>query len=349
MTILLTEGFDMYNGIGPNTGLQARWNLTTTSNVSMQAGRFGGQCLRIVNTGFGTMPNATAAFASGASICVGMGFKVDSVPVNALNSFSLMLFDAAGGVQIGLLLNTDGSIGVYRATATNSGVLLGTTPINTILSNTWHYLELGVTISTSAGVVNLNVDGASKLALTGQNTQNSANANAGQLRLAPTNGGQASAMGYQFDDLYIIDSATPIGERRIETLRAASDISKTWTPDTGTTNFSRVNETLVDGDTSYVQGTSIGDRDLYAIGTLSSTPASIDAVNIVSFAEKTDALTRQIFNSVQSAGTDSDGPAINLAGSYGRFDRIIPLDPHGGGAWTASRVNGLFIGPKVAA
>lgn len=59
------------------------------------------------------------------------------------------------------------------------------------------------------------------------------------------------------------------------------------------TPFARINET---SDTEYVYAT--GARDLYTLGALAS-PAAVFAVNVVSFAEKTDTTTRQLYNDVR--------------------------------------------------
>lgn len=344
MAVIFMEGFDMYNGVGTGTGLQSKWTLTTTSDVAMTTGRFSGQAMRVTQAGASGNPRVT--FASNyTSIGCGFAYKTDTLPTGNTVINMLALLNGTT-FTFGLRCTSTGAIEASRATSGTGFTALGTSTPSVIVANTWHYIECGVTISDTVGTVTVKVDGATVLSLTGQDTNNAVT-NVNTLQLGYTsNSGQANI---NYDDLYVVDSATTLGERRIETTVPSADTAtKNWTPNSGTANFSRVNETLVDGDTSYVQASTVGTRDLYSMGALSSTPSVIDAVQVVSFAEKTDATTRTIYNSVQSAGTDSDGSAFSLSASYNRFDRLMETDPNGGGAWTASRVNGLLIGPKVA-
>jgi hypothetical protein len=309
----------------------------------MTTGRFGGQALRVTQAGATGLPRYTFG-STYTSIGVGFAYKTDTLPTG--NTVINMLALVNGTTfTFGLRCTSTGAIEASRATSGTGFTALGTSS-SVIVANTWHYIECGVTISDTVGTVTVKVDGATVLSLTGQDTNNAVT-NVNTLYLGYTsNAGQANI---NYDDLYVVDSDTTLGERRIETTVPSADTAtKNWTPNTGTANFSRVNETTVDGDTSYVQASTVGTRDLYSIGALSSTPSVIDAVQVISFAEKTDATTRTIYNSVQSAGTDSDGPAFSLTASYLRFDRLLLTDPNGGGSWTASRVNGLLIGPKVA-
>jgi hypothetical protein len=155
--------------------------------------------------------------------------------------------------------------------------------------------------------------------------------------------------GVQYDDIYVTDTATRLGERKIETLRGNSDQLVTWVRNTGSTNSGAVSDSTVDGDTSYVETASIGARDLYGSAGLTTNPSNIDCVNVVQFSYKTDATTRAVYGSIQSNGVDSDGSLFPMSGSYQRYDRIVQTDPSGGGAWTTARVNGLLFGPKLAA
>ena len=346
MSVILVEGFDMYNGTGTNTGLQAMWLPITGSSGSgsMTTGRFGGQALRVNGGSTTSQWSARRNITSGSSAAAGFAFRASSL---AAARHFFWMGDSA--YQIGLRLNTNGSIDAGRYSAINGITVLGTSAAGVITVNTWAYIEVETTINASTGVLNVYVNGTNVISLSGVNTSNSGTA-VSWVQMGFYDGGSTSGLTWDFDDLYVVDVATRLGERRVETLYPNGDTAtKNFTPDTGTANYSRVNESQVDGDTSYVQSSTVGARDLYTIGSLSSTPTAIDAVNVVSFAEKTDATTRTLYNSVQSAGTDSDGSAFSLAASYGRFDRLLMTDPNGGGAWTASRVNGLQIGPKVAA
>jgi hypothetical protein len=345
---VIIDGFDMYNGTGTNTGLQAKWTVASTGNLTLQTGRFSGQCLRTADSGTQGLPLRTLTSAI-ANIGVGVAVRASTMPTTNNVGSSIVALRNGATYTFGLRITTTGALEAYRLTSATAGTSLGVSAAGVIVANTWHFVEVGVVINDTTGSVVVKVDGVTVLNLTAQDTNNAVT-NVDTIVLGHTQGSSSNSGVIDLDDLYVVDSATTLGERRVETLRPSADTAtKNWTPNSGTNNYDRVNESTVDGDTTYVQASTVGTRDLYSIGSLSSTPANIDAIQVVSFGEKTDATSRSIYNSIQSNSVDSDGSSFALAASYGKFERIVANDPSGGGAWTATRVNNLLIGPKIAA
>lgn len=255
-------------------------------------------------------------------------------------------YDGTPTIQCGMKVDANGAINVYRYTSETAGTLLGASANGVIQPNTWHYIEVEVTISDTVGVFKVYVDGVQQVNLTGLDNKNTANAYASNIRFS-----SASASGWNMsldvDDFYLTDAATKLGERRVETIYPTSDVAQGFARSTGATNYTLVDEAQVNGDTDYVQGSSVGDTDTYGLGDLSSTPTAVDAVQVISFAEKTDAGSRSFALQVKSGATTSDGSNYALAASYGKFERLLTQDPNGPTAWTASAVNALQGGPKV--
>lgn len=342
-----TEGFDMYNGANAGTGLPVRWSFANYNGSTTAAGRFGGQSLQLVGTagGPGTIgtpgpqdPTARAVFdgsGTATALAVGFAFMLTSSRQDAL----LDIQTTGGAQQFALGVSATGQLILCNA----AGATVFTGAAGLVTTGTWYYVEIEATLNASTGTLHLYLGGTDVSgALTGLNT----GGGAGLIQFRLFGGGNVTQ--YR-DDVYVFaGAATRRGESRIETLRPASDNTAAWTPNSGSNNFSRVNEAVVDGDTSYVQTATIGARDLYTIGGLSSTPANIWAVNVVSFAEKTDATARSVYNSIKSGLTSDDGTANPLLSSYSRFDAIRNTDPNTSAAWTASGVNNLLIGPKAA-
>jgi hypothetical protein len=356
MSIFKLEGFDMYNGTNSSTGLQSRWTTgasASNANVtgySLVAGRWGGQGLRYASSpNFGQAQALT--FPGTANLSVGFYFRLDAAATVA-PTFPLM-FMTGLAFQCALGYDTVGTLNFYRTPNNSSGTIVASTTPGILTLGVWNHFLLTIAMGTvSTGAVNLymNNNPTPVLSAAGVNILNSTGSNLlDSIQYGA--GRNDNRLGtFTIDDLFAEDTINNRGERRVETLRPASDSSVIWTPNSGLTNFSRVNEVLVDGDTSYVQASSVGDRDLYGISPLSSTPAIIDALGLVSFGLKTDATIRTIYNSLRSGGVDSDGAALNLAATYLRMDRALLLtNPNGGGAWDAAAVNALLIGPKVAA
>lgn len=349
MSVLMIEGFDTYNGLGANTGLIAKWNAPGGSGQSMITGRFSGQAWRL-QPAIGQAIQRTFTATPISSIAVGSAIRLTNLfSATPTAKAHLCLVNSTGTVfQCGIIFDTNGSISAYRVSGDVSGTLLGSSAANVMAANTWHYVEVEFVISATVGRVTVYVDGVQKLNLTGVNTANGgATVTADSLRLSSTNGGNGNGGFIDYDDIYVVDAAAKLGERRVETLRPSADTAqKDWTPDTGTVNFSRVNDTLADG-TTFVQASVVGNLDLYDIVDLSSTPAAIDAVNIIAYAQKTDATTRAIQLAAKLSATTVTSADNNLAASIARFDSLLLTKP-GGGAWAATDVNALQIGPKVS-
>lgn len=353
MTLKITEGFDMYNGVTGVTGLASRWNLSGSSGLcSLGTGRwFGGQCMTISYSVTQTCAQKLFLGATYSSFSIGMGFRLN-IPQTPQNSADIV----AGGVggfyfyqgsvpQIFIRGGENNNIEVYRL---GSSTPLGSTPSGSLLVGTWHYVELEAVISDSVGIIRVYIDGELLLNLSGQDTKSSTTLSTiDSFAFGYLNGFLVSTgFSVSIDDIYFTDTSTRLGECRIETIRPDSDFSLGWTPDTGSVNYSRVNETLA-SSSNYVTTNTINARDLYGIGNLAVNPEAIYAVSAVSFAKKTDATTRGLSNSIQSNGVDAYGTTQYLNASDNRYDSIYELNPDGSVAWTYAAVNAIKAGPKL--
>lgn len=336
----------MYNGTGANTGLGADW---VVSGGQMITGRFGGQGVQFVGNLTNNQSATRVLNSTYTSFSFGVAIRFPVMPPS--NAFTNLNFMDSSTIQCSLRFDPDGSIDAMNSGGYTTGTALGSTTINVIQSNTWHYVEVEITIDNSVGVFNIYVDGNLRLSLSGVDTQSTGNNRIDRILIGNVgrfNGPTGGTV--QYDDIYMTNSISRLGERRVETLRPNADTAqKQFVPNSGSNNYDRVNETLVNGNTSYVDSGTVGDHDLYEIGDLSTIPAIIDAINVVSFALKTDATTRGLYNTVKSGSVNSDGAAsMNLGSAYARHNRVINTNPNGGSPWTTPAINALQIGPKVA-
>jgi hypothetical protein len=344
--VILIDGFDLYNGTGTNTGLGGRWLTNIGGMNTTVAGRFGGQAIRC-NTSLGQGIQRLLP-AAGTTFAFGIAFRMSFLPSGSPTQKGHIHFRGSNGttIQCGIQFDTNGSLSAYRLASDTSGTVLGSSAGSLYTANTWNYLEAEVVISTTVGRITLFLNGAQVLNLTGVNTANAGvGTTADTFVLSSQNGGNAG-FAIDYDDLYVTDSATKLGERRVETLHPTADTTqKDWTPSTGTTNFGTVDDTLADG-TDYVQASTVGNLDLYDLSDLSTTPVAIDAVQISAWAMKSDANSRNIALVADLAGTQTQSPDFVLAGNFQKQDTILNQKP-GGGNWDASTVAQLKVGPKV--
>lgn len=357
MALVAVDGFDLYNGVAAPTltapSFQTKWTSQggAGSGYSLVAGRFGGQALRVSASGNAIATRVLSSnYTSGLS--VGFAFRINGLPTgtgfNALVSYLWGFQSSSAAWQFGVRPTATGSLEVTRASSQSGATVIGTTANGLIVSGNWYYLEIEADLSTTVGRVTLYLNGAQVLNLTGVNNLNAgAGTDVGLFVYQFTNGSTGMGTG-DLDDWYEASTSTRVGEGKVETLRPSADTAtKNWTPDTGVVNFSRVNETLADGDTSYVQASTVGTLDLYDLGDLSSTPAAIYGVQVAGFARKTDAGTRSIALSVKSGATSSDGSNFALGSSYSKLERMLTTDPNTSAAWGTTAVNALQSGPKV--
>lgn len=342
--ILFLDGFDLYNGVYGNTALQSGWTISANSyNPYLSAGRFGGQCFSWTYESSAIYRTFTAT----PTITAGTAVKFDNLVGMSANVRTCVTLSSAGNTQIGWRPNPNGSISVYRMTDHTTGTLIQTTAADVLRSNVWQWVDFSVTISTTVGTVDLRVDGAVVLSMTAQNTQGYVTtASVDGIYLGSQGGGLSGSNQCNFDDVFAIDSITPLGERRVETIRPSADTAtKDWTPNAGTTNFSRVNDPTVNTGT-FVSASVVGNLDLYDMVDLNSNPTNIDAVQVTVWAQKTDAGSRSIAIVGDIGGVQVVSANLALAASIAKYTSLLATKP-GGGAWDATSVNALRAGPKV--
>lgn len=342
MSLIFIEGFDYYNGQQSLIGMQSRWTMPGTAGSSLVAGRFGGQAWWQNNAAFGAavrrasapLPSTYATF----SCCFAFKWNGAQTFSGAHNWISWQ----NGAASHVYMWQNGGQLYFYNG---GTGTLLATSPVCIVL-NAWHFIEVTIFVSDTVGTILCKVDGATQVNASALDTRNGATTGISDLWLG--NDATDNRLGnYIFDDIYMTDGAS-LGEMRVETRYANADTAqKQWTPNSGSNNYSRVNETLVDGDTTYVEGTTAGDHDLYGLAPMSSVPASVPGIQLVHFGRKTDAGTRAITTTLKSGAVLDVGADNFLSTSYQRYSRIVELDPNGAIPWAYAALNAMTVGPKV--
>jgi hypothetical protein len=348
MAVVLVEGFDSYNGITSNTtviGIGSAWNVLSTTNLTLPTGRFGGQAvsINVFNPG-----GVTRSWNQGiSSFTVGFALYVSSLPtVLSTDGDCFLTLKSGGTFMMGIQLTNTGALHVRRmSTSANASTSLGNTAGGVIAGGSWYYIELSVAISDTTGTVNLRVNGQNLISLTNQDTRNGTPTTIDNIQIGGNNGGRGGT--HIVDDLYIIDSTTPLGEQRVETLYPNADTAqKQWTASTGSNNYGTIDETLLNA-TDYVSSNTVGNYDLYDFGNLSTTPTTINAVVVNALAQKDNVGTRAIAITAKSGSNTSDAANTYLAGGFNIAARIMDTDPNNAGAWTTNAVNALQAGVKV--
>lgn len=335
MTIQLIEGFDLYSGASSGGNFPMINNGWTVPSATMVTGRFGGLA---ASMGAGNTSMSKSLPAALATFSMGVAVFVTAVPTATAN---LLAFRAVGAPQCSLQIDNAGVL-----TALRGATVLGTSATNLLTLNAWHYLECEIVISATVGVFKVYVDGINVLSVTGANTKNVGTSTGVDTIYFHNIANTSFAANY--DDYYVTDAGTRLGEQRVETIRAnANTAQDDWAKLTGTSAFAMVGDTTIDGDTTYIFDGTVGHKTTQGLADLAVAPNAIAAVQVSFTAKKDDATTRQVRNYNVSGATTTNGATRNMAASYTKFDDIYATDPNTGVAWTSAAVNALQAGVEV--
>lgn len=266
---------------------------------------------------------------------------------------SLGIIRLAGSLQCWIRPNADGTISAMSGTNT----LLGTSATALAL-NTVNYLEVKITVHPSAGTVDIHLNNASILSLTGQNTAASGSAGWGSLIL-PIYGSLSGGTRYwQLMDLYVADGSGTTWNDFMNDMRLdwvpvnAAGTNNDSTPSTGSDRSATVDENPMNGDTDYNTFSNINDLDTYNLPNAPVTGATILGLETRAQVRKTDAGVAQIKHAMLINGTVYLGTALSVPGSYAVTRQAWDTNPDTSAAWTdtgASGFNASELGTKKTA
>lgn len=336
MALLFIDGFDHY----ASADVAKKWTSNTGCTIAATGRRTSGSLVALGGN------SAAKTYAAASTLIAGVALSLSVLPTSARSILSLT---DVGTAQVSVRLNLDGTLSVMRGPS--SGTVLATSA-SALAAGSFNYIELKATIHNTAGAYELRVNGVAVVGpTTSANTRNTANASANGVLLGwDGNPGTATVT---YDDFYICDGTgstnnTFLGDVRIDTLFPTGDgASSAFTPSTGTTHWSLVDEAAVN-TTDYVDGISAGDRDLYTFPALTTLATStVYGVQVCNAALKDDAGSRSIAAVARSSSTNVDGTAAGLSTSQLVFAQVFETDS-ASAAWTQTSVNAAQFGVKVA-
>jgi hypothetical protein len=328
MAVVLIEGFDHLTA--------AEMTAKGWSQVlSMVTGRFGGQATSTNSNALTTK----ALPSTYSTLFVGFAFQMSAV---GTQTFWAIMAGATSTLQLQL----DGSNHIVVKNSSGTTIATGTTVLNTA---TWYFIEIKLVVNGASGSVIVNLNGVAEITVTTGNFGSTNVDHIGYSRPSGTTGQTAS-----FDDIYCVDTTgssprnTFLGDVRVATIYPTADGAHTaWTPNSGTTHFTQVDEVQADGDTTYVSDSTPGDIDSYTFGDI-DTGATVYGVQTNLYARKDDANTRQIAPVIRQSGSDNVGTTVTLSSSYVDYTQIYNQDPTSSD-WTPTTVNADEFGVKEIA
>lgn len=337
MAIQLIEGFDHFDN--DTLASLKGWTHAHPSNgtTSYVPGRLSGGALELnapSSASHSFQKTLPGTYAEGI---FGFAFIVNSLA--STRQIATILTAGLGSI-LSIYINTGGKIALGS----------GQTGTAVLTANAWNYVEVHVKVNGASGQVSTQVNGSADIPTT---TVNLGTTNIGAVELYADSNINFGGWNV-FDDLYFLDTSGPsprntfLGDIRVETLFPDADGSDNdWTPNTGSNHFSRVDDNPPDDDASYVTSATVGDRDTYKYGSLSTLSGTVFGVQTNLYARKDDATARTLAPVIRQGGTNYDGTATGgLSTSYVFYSEIFEQDPTGTD-WTIATVNADEYGVKV--
>jgi hypothetical protein len=347
----LVEGFD-----GLATGdLASIFSLGGSPAISSGTVRSGTGSLELSTGETASFVNPGGAQTTGLK---GFAYRFSALPTAG----AVIAVFGDGGTsattnQVGLVLNLDGTLSVVRnasnsltlGAAPGGSVVILATSTNTLLINTWYYIEWKVVFNNSTGTAHVEVNGSATgwISATGLDTVFTANSSFTAFGI-----GAFEATAY-VDDLYLADGAAGtvtdfLGDQKVQTEFAESDgTDSDFTPLSGTDHFAMVDETAQDGDTTYNYADTPGQRDTFNFGALGVT-GTVNGVQLDVVAKKSDAgVTRELELSTRVSATDYNGATQTLGTSYERKREIWEENPNTTNPWTVAEIDGAEFGHEL--
>lgn len=290
--------------------------------------------------------------------------------VNRIKLTGVMGFLNAGVWQGYLQLDSLGNLKYYRgapgfttdSSTPSHGTLLGTAS-GSYSPDTFYCVECKMKAHGTTGTVDVLVNGASVLSLTGQNTSADSTTNITQvalgLQVAAIEGAESSGNELvRFGEFYTGDTvgsapyndmaglvASSGGFRVTPKSMSTNGTNHDFTPLTST-NVSQINETAMDGATSYNESATTGHVDTFVKTGLGQNPVSILGVQVKTALALDAAGANTLSHVLLSGGTVYPGTAFGADTTYKYYNTQWLTDPNGGVAFTQSRVDSIEPGYK---
>jgi hypothetical protein len=280
---------------------------------------------------------------------VGMALYPTVLP-NLNNNWAPIEFrDAANASQVSIVIQSTGAVAAFRG-APNSGTLLGTSS-TLMTAGAWSHLEAAVLFSQTVGTVEVRLNGVTILNLTGIDTVATALVECSQV-CGRAVSGDASAEAF-VDDLYCWNDLGSqnnnfVGDQKVYTTYPNADTAENdWTPNSGAVGFDRIDETVPDDDTTYVEAASIPESGQavseYGLEDLPAEVSAISGIQTYGLLRKTDAGDCTVMQSMLSGSSVADGAQNPLTTAYTYYPTMFETDPATAAPWTRTGFNAAFL------
>lgn len=357
MALIFVDGCDSYAAY---TDVIQKWEWTastTYGQIATTGGRFGGPAIQTrvsANTYVGgkSFPltgsaSSTDEFFFGVSMLLSAAPTSTSVAFafhNSTPSLASAAWNSADALtNLTLRITNTRQLAIYRGTTL---LATGSTILNL---NAWFRLEVRIVVSNT-GIFDVRLNGVAEITFSGD-TYDTGDLGIRQVAFCAPSGSSPACI---YDDFVVwnsvaraVEPTTWIGDMRIDTLRpTANGDTINSTPLSGAA-YAAVDDVVSDGDTTYTEAATVGNKDLYQVTDLSVVPNAIYAVVVNTITKTTGTSGRQIKAKIKRS-SEGDGVTRNVPlSAYGLQQDAFSFDPSTLNFWDAAGVNAMQIGWEV--
>jgi len=355
--LLLIESFDTYTSAAGNVAqdYMAKWRSSGSGSqmtITSAAGRRGTKAMVFAADDLAQWLGYLLPDALHTSLI--MGFAIKHAAFQTTSDWFLEI--AEPGIQhVTFNTNNGGFIQAYRGNP-NTGTLLGTSSI-AMSANTFHYVEILTRISNTAGDIIVRIDGVEALTFGSPAALDTQNGGTGYIHRVRITGNTSATI--TFDDIYILDETGTtnnwfLGDVRVDAyLPSANGNSSDFTGSDGnsTDNYLLVDDATSDDDSTYVESSTVGQKDTYQFPAMSHTPDTnaFFGVQVHVMARKPYGGLRSLCAVARSGSTELDGTSTPLVDDTRRgVVQVYETDPNTAGSqWTKTTFEAAEFGMKV--
>jgi len=218
----------------------------------------------------------------------------------------------------------------------------------------WHHVEIALSAHTSTGSFKMWIDGVeqTEYTITSGDTSDAVSGDVtafDRIYVCGSNSNTSGVNGLWIDDIIVWDDTAGgltghlPAEHRLRKLEPTADGSTNqWTPLAGFA-YANVDDTAIDGDTSYISETVAGQIDYFTRASLGWTPNAIQAV-IVESIGKMDTGTHTWRNKLKSSAAVANGTALTATTTYVMTKTYVDYDPNTSAVWSQANLEAAEFG-----
>ena len=325
MTRIFTEGFELKDNV---------FFSTSAGSVSTTYKRSGAASWLVNNN------TAKKTIDSASEIFIRFGFFRSNVNTTYLFKWYKDATEL-GSIRFS---SVNGKINIY----TGTGTLVDVGDL-TIVHDTWYLLEAHIIISDTVGVIEIRIDGVADATFSGD-TKPGADTVINTL-------GYSTTQDVYYDDLAYNDTAGAVdnswcGDGHVIALtpNANGDLSQLVGSDTNSTdNYLLVDDFPHDEDTTYVEGSTVDEKDLYNLTACGLSDVTIYRVWGESRTKDTVAAGGLVAIVLKTNSTEYPSSDIAVLASYTKqiLGTVHLVNPNTAVAWSIADLDALQVGVKT--